>query len=414
MAYTPVYGSLIDSPNGSGSENYDSEAGSDATQLASHDSHEQHSVRRESIRTSIADWERHRHTAVHHSAENSHHHTDSNKVAIRKKSVEWANDHSFEKSHSTFYSPVDSRGRIEEYLKNPIQAEYVDVIKTQFFSLGIASGASLQLFLVSFLLMFASASKEAGPMRELGHEYYPVFRGVLLISFFFSMYGANMFIWRRANVDYAGVLGVSYAHTYQYVLRGSSSTAYITFSMFMLYFLTITGNSDFTDRLNSGSELRHIWPALSIVVPLLLFCFPVDQFTILCFGVQRNGFKQRFGLLKDIAMVLISPFSEVTFMRGFIGDVFCSMPRVFTDMQYTICIYVTGAAFMRSPDDLGPYDLKPHAYYTCGAGNRRYYMLQILLGFLPYFIRFCQCTRAYHDTGINSLIYHLRLITLMM
>ena len=249
-AFSAAYGSLSDNSM-HGSDNYDS--GSDATQLASHDHHD-HSIKRESIRTSIADWERHRHTAAQNTPDSSHHRTDQNKV-IRKKSVEWAKDHSFEKPNAAFYSAVDSRGRIEEYLKNPIQAEYVDVIKTQFFSLGIASGASLQLFLVSFLLMFASASKEAGPMRELGHEYYPVFSGVLLISFFFSMYGANMFIWRRANVDYASVLGVTYAHTYQYVLRGSSSTAYITFSMFMLYFLTITGNSDFTDRLNSGPAL---------------------------------------------------------------------------------------------------------------------------------------------------------------
>ncbi len=24
------------------------------------------------------------------------------------------------------------------------------------------------------------------------------------------------------------------------------------------------------------------------------------------------------------------------------ADIFCSMPKIFTDMQYTICIYVTG------------------------------------------------------------------------
>jgi hypothetical protein len=161
--------------------------------------------------------------------------------------------------------------------------------------------------------------------------------------------------------------------------------------------------------------MRHIWPALSVILPLLLFLFPFDQFTMLCFGVQRNGFKQRLGLLKEIAMVLISPFSEVTFMRSFIGDIFCSMPRVFTDMQYTICIYATGSAFIRTPDDLGPYDLKPHAYYTCGAGNRRYYSIQIVLLFLPYFIRLCQSLRAFRDSKHskhlwNGLKYFLSLM----
>ena len=381
-----------------------------------------HHTRQDSIRHSIADWEKMRTTTAdtvsqpqpqsQSQPQSQPLHSNGNegpKTGVREgreKSAAWAERNT---QHHVAISgnngpgdrPVpffNSASRIEEYLHSPVQVEYIDLIKTQFFALGIASGASLQLFIVSFLLMFASASTQAGPMRELGHEYYPVFRGVLLISFFFSMYGVNLLIWRRANVDYAHVLGVSYAHTYQYVLRGSSSTAYITFSMFMLYFLEITGNSDFTDRLNSGSWSRHIWPALAIALPLLLFLFPFDPWTMLCYGVQRNGFKQRFGLIKEIAHVLISPFSEVTFMRSFIADILCSMPRVFTDLQYTLCIYATGAAFSRSPDDLGPYDLKSHAYYTCGAGNKGYYALNIVLGFCPYLIRLLQCLRAYRDT----------------
>jgi len=411
MVYRYGSTSVVDH-DGSGEEEEDIEA-------MEHGDSNLQVVQRESIRHSIADWEKMRTTAVSskpppppHGAGNRAPKAGAPKAGARdgrKKTVEWAEHHTEHHvvTHNAPGSPFfNSASRIEEYLKSPVQAEYIDLIKTQFFSLGIASGASLQLFIVSFLLMFASASTEAGPMRELGHEYYPVFRGVLLISFFFSMYGANMFVWRRANVDYSHVLGVSYAHTYQYVLRGSSSTAYITFSMFMLYFLEITGNSDFTDRLNSGSWMRHIWPALSIALPLLLFLVPFDQWTILCYGVQRNGFKQRLGLIKEIAQVLVSPFSEVTFMRSFIADIFCSMPRIFTDLQYTVCIYATGAAFSRSPDDLGPYDLKPHAYYTCGAGNKRYYALNIMLGFCPYLIRLMQSCRAYRDTRQSKHVWN--------
>jgi hypothetical protein len=44
---------------------------------------------------------------------------------------------------------------------------YIDAIKTQFFYLGLSSGASLQMFCVSVILMFVSYSHDAGPINEL-------------------------------------------------------------------------------------------------------------------------------------------------------------------------------------------------------------------------------------------------------
>jgi hypothetical protein len=85
--------------------------------------------------------------------------------------------------------------------------------------LGVSAGASMQMFFVSFLLMLVSTSDNAGPIRELSHEYYPVFRGVFLLTFFFCLYGTCVFIWQRNKIDYCSTLGVSYAHTYQYIER---------------------------------------------------------------------------------------------------------------------------------------------------------------------------------------------------
>ena len=65
------------------------------------------------------------------------------------------------------------------------------------------------------IIMSISNSNNAGPIRELSHEYYPVFRGIFLISYVFLLYGGCLFIWRRVKVDYSTVLHVTYAHTYQ-------------------------------------------------------------------------------------------------------------------------------------------------------------------------------------------------------
>lgn len=110
---------------------------------------------------------------------------------------------------------LDPRGHF------PSRDLYLHTIKSQYFSLGVSAGASMQMFFVSFLLMFVSTSDNAGPIRELSHEYYPVFRGVFLLTFFFCLYGTCVFIWQRNKIDYCSTLGVSYAHTYQYILRGT-------------------------------------------------------------------------------------------------------------------------------------------------------------------------------------------------
>ena len=46
-----------------------------------------------------------------------------------------------------------------------VSDDYVRELKTQFFSLGLISGASLQMFLVSIILMVVSYSQHSGPLN---------------------------------------------------------------------------------------------------------------------------------------------------------------------------------------------------------------------------------------------------------
>lgn len=78
----------------------------------------------------------------------------------------------------------------------------------------------------------------------------------------------------------------------------------------------LTPHTHFFPLISSDSSLwRHLWPALSVLLPFLLFICPWDTATALCFGVKRNGFKQRWGLIQEVGYVLISPFSEVNKCR---------------------------------------------------------------------------------------------------
>jgi len=175
----------------------------------------------------------------------------------------------------------------------------------------------------------------------------------------------------------------------------------------MLYILTITGAFD---SIAQRSVLKHFWPLASILIPMSLLLNPFDTITFPCFGVKRNGFKQRWGLIKEIVQIIISPFSKITMLRILIADCICSMPLVLPDIQYTTCLYITGS-FKEKEEDWDLHPPIPHAYYTCGKGNRVYFIIQLLLAFAPFWIRTLQCFRQFYDsnyTNYNTLFNALK------
>jgi hypothetical protein len=107
-----------------------------------------------------------------------------------------------------------------------------------------------------------------------------------------------------------------------------------------MYILTITG---MLDNLGDRGHIKHLWPALAVFLPAAVFLCPFDGATALCFGLRSHGAEQRWGLLREVAAVLAAPFSETTFTRSFIADIFCSMPKIFMDFEYTACLYVTNS-----------------------------------------------------------------------
>ena len=153
--------------------------------------------------------------------------------------------------------------------------------------------------------------------------------------------------------------------------------AYITFTMFMCYFLSLSTLDSNSEKSHTGSNLRldlkknsykksswkqnvrskkkvhaekkiscflfilcilncrHLWPALSVLLPLLLFICPWDHMTAVCYGVKRNGFKQRWGLLKEVGYVLISPFSKVR-RKNYIAWYFFLFSLIFFIIKFII------------------------------------------------------------------------------
>ena len=160
---------------------------------------------------------------------------------------------------------------------------------------------------------------------------------MILICFFAALYGIDLFIWKRFNINYRRILGVDFRHNYHFIIRASLGLACIVFVFFCLYVLTLTA---------SLTPNRHIWPAAAVICVVLYAVIPLD----LCGPWQ--GTAQRFSFLRTCLAVVASPVTKLTFARSFVADIFTSMPKVFTDLLFTGCIYTT-QHFHFDPADAG-------------------------------------------------------------
>lgn len=81
------------------------------------------------------------------------------------------------------------------------------------------------------------------------------------------------------------------------------------------------------------------------------------------------------------------------------------MPKVFTDLEYTLCIYITGNVIDPSEVQWTPSSM-PHAYQTCGGGSPTFVFFKIALSLIPYYLRLMQSLRSYYDTRKTKHLFN--------
>ena len=287
---------------------------------------------------------------------------------------------------------------------------HTDFLKMEYFSLGLTAGASLQMLVVTFTLLFVAAYHDVGPLNELSKEYYPLFRMIFFILWFWILYGVNIFIWKRYGLAgaYYRIFGLNpERHTYQFILRSAASIAYIVFTCFVVYTLIVSG------LVGVGNDnLKHVFPALALIIPLTLFLATSDHVTRYCFGDTEGGSSQRYGLIKEFGMVLAAPFVTCTPLRSIIGDILCSTPKIFIDLSYTICLYsnLTDLESGARQCVQGP---------LASTVSVKYWYVTLVMSMIPYIIRLLQTLRTYADNGgsknlWNALKYLLSVIVTLL
>jgi hypothetical protein len=225
----------------------------------------------------------------------------------------------------------------------------------------------------------------APAIAELSGLYYPLFRGLFLLASFACMYGVLLFVWKRSGIDYASILSVPAGrHNYHAVLRAGVTLVSLNFIAFSLFFLTLTVNL---------TPNKNIWPAAAILLSAGYVLAPVDWMP------EWQERSQRASLGRAILRVLASPFSSASFEHSFIADVFCSMPKLMSDLLFTGCIYATGEALSAGEWNAASRSFSNAGPSSCADGNSRSYLAaHVGLSVLPFWLRLMQCARAFVET----------------
>lgn len=281
----------------------------------------------------------------------------------------------------------NSDGRAEESLAG------------RFFLLGFLAGAATMAFGVCIIIMYISSGDAAGAVAQLAHRYYPVYRGMFLVAFFFVCYGVVLFIWHRSHVNYASakILDVDKEyHNYKYVLTTSAVAMIVMCTAFMFYVFSLLNPVAFP-------VATYTWPLIGLLLAMMHLLAPCSLSRMLVAVTEQESNEsdaesrpliQRYMMLRTLGCVLLSPFSQMNFARGFLADVLTSMPKVFADVNITVCLYVTGEAFDQSWNPVTKeFDLESE----CSTKKPWFYYLKMILAVLPFWVRLMQCARAFYD-----------------
>lgn len=212
--------------------------------------------------------------------------------------------------------------------------------------------------------------------------YYPLFRGVFLLSFFGVLFAMLLFAWKRTGIDYCAILQVRPHRTnYHAVVRAASTLMSLNFVAFVTYWLTLTV------RLTPSKDL---WPLAALVGTVLLLCSPFDWMP------EWQDAAQRAALLRIVGRALGAPFTAPSFATSFVADVFTSMPKCFVDLLFATCLYASGEAF-----SVGAWQRQQetfqHSLVTCTPAHPTYRAVNAVLTLLPFCIRLLQCVRQIYD-----------------
>ncbi|KAJ6429688.1 hypothetical protein OIU84_021148 [Salix udensis] len=267
----------------------------------------------------------------------------------------------------------EDRRKARKYLKPHQHKESHSVT----FFIGLFTGSFIAL-LVGYLIMARiTGMYRRHPDTAYMETAYPVLSMFSLMFLHFFLYGCNIFMWRKARINYSFIFELPPSNELKYrdvFLICTSSMTVVVGIMFIHLLLLMKGHS--------YSQVQVI-PGLLLLSFLLLLVCPFN----FCYRSSRYSF------LRVIKNIILSPLYKVVMLDFFMADQLCSQVPMLRNLEYVACYYLTGS-----------YKTQDYGYCM---RTEHYRDLAYAVSFLPYYWRAMQCARRWFDEGKTNHLINL-------
>eukprot|EP00792_Barthelona_sp_PAP020_P011338 TRINITY_DN523_c0_g1_i1.p1 TRINITY_DN523_c0_g1~~TRINITY_DN523_c0_g1_i1.p1 ORF type:complete len:582 (+),score=85.78 TRINITY_DN523_c0_g1_i1:100-1845(+) len=262
------------------------------------------------------------------------------------------------------------------------------------FKLGFFLGLFVPLLLVDVLL-----NVDLPPMEETpGFLFtFPLFRLMIASCVLLWLWGLCLVVFRRTKLNYVVILGLKGRITIRHtqVFKIAALLSVIASTCYWIYLQGLSFEFGIHHSLLPRWISYHYIPLTGALCFLGILVIPMHVF----------HFTSRFVLLKSLKRCILSPFCEVQFMDSFIADIMTSFSKVLIDILFLFCYLFSGGIVIDAQ-----LSSSLEGFYS---------FFSNIVVMLPYFWRFFQCCRAYHDTKeisnvFNCLKYFLSLLSLSL
>ncbi len=199
----------------------------------------------------------------------------------------------------------------------------------------------------------------------------PLYRATAYWIVFYWLFGSMLFVCHKFRVNYALLFDFpsDYRLDYRKVLTHATGLSIVWCVNFLIHFKVILG------QLPDN------------VVPE--GAFPVALAIYLAYRSFLPWSSAKFWLSR-LWLVVSAPFSPVTFVTVYIGDVMTSFTKPFNDWAFMCCFFFTGYWVQ--------YKLLDENANSCVGSYALSTIVSPLMSALPLWFRFLQCLRRYYDT----------------
>lgn len=187
-------------------------------------------------------------------------------------------------------------------------------------------------------------------------------------------WGMSVYIWNRFRINYIFLFDFDprIVHTPVMIFEAATDETLVFLILMLLYYKS--GAHDIPDIIPPGG-----YPFILVLFTLKRLIFPL---------------KVRVPLWQAIFKVITAPITKPTFFHTYCADVFTSMVKVFQDILWTGCFFVSGDFLITERDG---YDGVTPKNWHKAIWYKNIVIPMICL--FPLWIRFSQCLRRYIDTG---------------